>query len=132
MRLLLDTCTFLWFAESPDRLGRAAREVLQDPNHEPFVSAVSIWEILVKLALGKAMTLHVPTAPERYFIELRQRLGLSALAMTEETAAQVLKLPPIHHDPFDRLLICQAIEHGMALVTPARAIQRYPIRTLWT
>jgi PIN domain nuclease of toxin-antitoxin system len=132
MRLLLDTCTFLWFAEDPGKLSQTARNVLQDPENELLVSAVSIWEILVKLARGKALTLHVPATPERYFIDLRRRLGVGALAMTEDTAAQLLKLPPIHHDPFDRLLICQAIEHGLALVTPDRAIQRYPIRTVWS
>jgi PIN domain nuclease of toxin-antitoxin system len=131
VRLLLDTCAFLWFAERPENLSAAARSVLRNPDARLYLSAASIWEILVKFMAGKHMSLHVPQEPERYFVELRQRLGLEPLAVTEETAAQLPKLPPVHRDPFDRLLICQAIEHGLTLVTPDKNIRRYPIRTLW-
>lgn len=131
MTLLLDTCTFLWFTERPENLSAKARSALQNPDNTLYLSAVSQWEILVKLMAGKNMSLHVPKAPERYFVELRQRFDIEPLAVTEETTSQLPKLPPVHHDPFDRLLICQAIEHGLTLVTPDEHIRAYPIRTLW-
>lgn len=131
MKLLLDTCTFLWLFGRQAGLSAAAREALIDSDHQAFVSAVSIWEILVKHGRGRLGLDTNGMPPDRFLTIQRQAHLLESLAVTEATAAQVIKLPVIHHDPFDRLLICQAIEHGLTLVTPDRQIQRYPIRTLW-
>lgn len=131
MRLLLDTCTFLWFAERPANLSPRARRALQDPDAALYLSAASLWEILVKYMTGKHLSLHVPQAPEHYFVELRARLDVAPLPVTEEAVVQLPKLPPLHQDPFDRLLICQAIAHGLTLVTPDDKITRYPVATLW-
>ncbi len=131
MRLLLDTCTFLWFAERPENLSPKVRRALQDPEATLYLSAASMWEILVKHMTGKYMSLHVPQAPERYFVELRARLDVTPLPVTEEAVAQLPTLPPIHRDPFDRLLVCQAIAHGLTLVTPDDQITAYPVATLW-
>ncbi|MFA5631694.1 MAG: type II toxin-antitoxin system VapC family toxin [Porticoccaceae bacterium] len=131
MKLLLDTCTFLWMGGQPDRLSTDARTALSDTDNELFLSPVSLWEILVNHMRGKRLPLKVPGDPEHYFAELRQRMGLISLPVTEAAVIQLPKLPPVHQDPFDRLLICQAIDQGLILVTPDAHISRYPIRTLW-
>lgn len=131
MKLLLDTCTFLWMAGQPDSLSDDAKAALTDANNELFLSAASVWEILVSHMRGRRLPLNVPARPEQYFPSLRQRIGAQSLPITETTTMQLPKLPAIHADPFDRLLICQTIEHGLVLVTPDSHIQRYPIRTLW-
>ena len=131
MKLLLDTCTFLWFAQLPEKLPPKVASALTDPDNKLFLSAVSLWEILISHMRGKVLPLRVPDTPARYFVELRKRLEIESLPVYEAAAAQLTKLPDIHRDPFDRLLICQSIEHGLTLTTPDAHISRYPIRTLW-
>lgn len=131
MKLLLDTCTFLWWAGKSEHISLNAKAALADADNELFLSAVSSWEILVSHMRGKKLPLHVPSEPEHYFSQLRQRVGAESLPITETTTMQLPKLPLVHKDPFDRLLICQAIEHGLILVTPDKLVSRYPIRTLW-
>jgi PIN domain nuclease of toxin-antitoxin system len=106
----------------------AARSHLLDPANEVYLSAVSAWEIEVKHALGK---LTLPEPPERYIPAQRQARGIDALPLDEESALHVARLPPLHRDPFDRLLVCQALIGGLTLVTPDAEIARYPVRTLW-
>lgn len=130
MNLLLDTCAFLWLIANDAALSRPVREAIQDPANVVFVSPATLWEILIKVRLGR-MTIHVPTPPERYFIAQRERHGLESLAIEEAAVAQLPKLPDLHRDPFDRILICQAIAHGMRLVSPDEIIGRYPIATFW-
>lgn len=131
MNLLLDTCTFLWFAERPENLSARARDALSAPDNLLYLSPVSLWEILVKLMAGRKMSLHTSSASAQYFTELRQRMDVETLPITEATVAQLPKLPPLHQDPFDRLLICQSIEHSLTLMTPDAHIMQYPVRTLW-
>lgn len=128
MRLLLDTCTFLWSIEGGDALSDAAKRSLVDPGNEIFLSAVSAWEIVVKHALGK---LPLPEPPERYVPAQRQLRGIERLPLDEEASLHLHRLPPIHRDPFDRMLICQALIGDLTLVTPDDDICRYPVRTLW-
>lgn len=131
MKLLLDTCTFLWLAQSPEKLPPQVATLLADASNELFLSSVSLWEILVSHMRGRQLPLHVSSSPEQYFVALRKRLDIESLPVYEAATAQLPKLPDIHRDPFDRLLICQAIEHGLTLVTADKHIRRYPIRTLW-
>lgn len=131
MRLLLDTCTFLWLFGKQAGLSKAARETLSDSGNQAFVSAVTTWEILVKHGRGRIGLETKGLPPAEFVVAQRLAHQLDTLAVTEEVSMQVAKLPPIHHDPFDRLLICQAIEHGLTLVTPDEHIRRYPIKTLW-
>lgn len=131
MNLLLDTCVFLWMIWDEPALTARLRTVLSDPRHELFLSAVSIWEATHKHTLGK-LTVHAPEGAWAHFIRQRDAHDIRALAFDEAVVRHLSVVPPLHRDPFDRMLICQAIEHGMTLVTPDRAIQRYPIRTLWT
>ncbi len=128
MRLLLDTCTFLWWAEDSPRLPMGVRASVSDPAHEVYVSAASIWEISVKHHLGK---LPLPQPPELFLPEQRERHGFLSLPMDEASVLQLHRLPPLHKDPFDRMLVCQAIEHGMTLLTPDRLIAQYSVRISW-
>ena len=128
MKLLLDTCTFLWIAQDSSALSPRAREVFADPANEVYLSVVSVWEIAVKHALGR---LTLPQTPDRYLPQLRTRHGIESLALDEETVLQIGKLPGHHRDPFDRMLVCQALAHGLTLLTPDPFISRYPVRTAW-
>ena len=128
MRLLLDTVAFLWLVADPDELSRRAREAVVDPANEVFLSAVSTWEIVVKHALRR---LPLPEPIDRFIPTQRDRHGVDSLPLDEESTLQLARLPALHRDPFDRMLICQAIAHGLVIVTPDRDVQRYPVRTLW-
>ncbi len=130
MKLLLDTCTFVWLASVEGRLSRVAAEMFSDPENEVYLSAVSAWEIGVKHRNGK-MRLPGGIAPREFVTEARLRHGIASLPMMEADVFPLEKLPPHHQDPFDRLLICQAIANQMAILTPDEAIRQYPISTYW-
>ena len=122
MRLLLDTHILLWAAAEPERLSRAAQSLLENVNNELIFSAVSLWEIAVKTARGR----------EDFRVDaglLRRDLfdnGYAELAMTGAHAAALTGLPPFHKDPFDRMLVAQAMIEGMTLVTSDPAVAKYP------
>jgi len=128
MKLLLDTCTFIWIGGGADKLSRLAREVYLDPVNECYLSAASAWEITIKYALGK---LPLPGRPEEYIPFLREKSGFDSLPVDEESALHTSRLPNLHADPFDRILVAQAIVHGMVILTPDPAITQYPARILW-
>ena len=128
MRLLLDTATFIWMAEGHSKLSAAAGSLIADASNELFLSAASAWEIAVKHDLGR-LDLRMP--PDEYVWQQRQLHRIESLSIDEAAALQSDKLPNVHRDPFDRILISQAILGGMALVTPDRLIRMYPVRTVW-
>ena len=128
MKLLLDSCTFLWIVADDPQLSPNARAAFKDPSNEIFLSAVSAWEIAVKNALGN---MPLPEPPDRYVPAFREKHRIQALPLDEQMVLQVVRLPSNHRDPFDRLLICQAISEGMTIVTPDRLITQYPVRTIW-
>lgn len=130
MRLLLDSCTFLWLIWDEPELSEKARIHIADPHNEVYLSSISVWEILLKHQAGR-LALFKPVDPERFYIEQREAHRIAPLPLTEEAVAQMVKLPPLHRDSFDRMLVCQAIAHGLVVCTPDRAIQQYPVRTLW-
>ncbi|OFW04254.1 MAG: twitching motility protein PilT [Acidobacteria bacterium RIFCSPLOWO2_02_FULL_68_18] len=127
MRLLLDTCTFLWLIGGGP-LSSAAAAAVRIPSNDVLLSAVSVWEIALKYRDGK---LALPEPPDRLVPARRGTRGIVSLDFDEESALQSLKLPPLHRDPFDRMLISQAIAHGLAIVTPDPAIAQYPVRVIW-
>ena len=129
MRLLLDTVAFLWLAEDDARLSAAAREAIVDPANDVFLSAASAWEIAIKHGLGR-LRLHMP--PDEYVPEQRLLHRIETLGIDEDATLQVGKLPDLHRDPFDRLLIAQAIVHGLTIVTPDRLIRGYTVPILWS
>tara|TARA_R100001230_G_C5574853_1_gene95517 strand:- start:147 stop:539 length:393 start_codon:yes stop_codon:yes gene_type:complete len=130
VRLLLDSCTFLWLIWDDASLSGPARKAIENPNHEVLLSVVSLWELLIKHAAGK-LELSTQQAPFAHFVAQRERHGIDALPLADADLAALPRLPLLHRDPFDRVLISQAIGQGLTLVTPDPLIQRYPIRTLW-
>jgi PIN domain nuclease of toxin-antitoxin system len=128
VRLLLDTCTFLWILGGAKELSSAAREAFADPSNEVFLSAASAWEIAVKHRLGK---LPLPAAPGEFVPAQRTAHGIETLPVDEEAALHVAKLPDLHRDPFDRMLVAQALLGGLVVLTPDESIGGYPVRTLW-
>lgn len=128
MRLLLDTCTFLWLITDAEELSGPARSLFTDPGHEVFLSAVSAWEMSVKYSLGR---LPFPEPPERFVPAQRARHEILPIALEEQAALYLHRLPLLHRDPFDRMLVCQAIHHELTLLTPDPLITQYPVRTAW-
>lgn len=128
MRLLLDTATFLWLVEGDAKLSTAAGEAIADAANQVFLSAASAWEIAIKHSLGR---LDLQGLPEEFVPQQRRLHRVDTLPITEDTTLQVGKLPDLHRDPFDRLIVAQAIVGGLTVVTPDRLIKAYPVPTLW-
>lgn len=122
MRLLLDTQLLLWAAGQPERLPAAARELIVDPANELLFSAASLWEVAIKAALGRADL----SADARLLRRGLLHNGYRELAVTGEHAVAAGDLPPIHKDPFDRLLVVQAAVEGIVLLTADPIVTRYP------
>jgi PIN domain nuclease of toxin-antitoxin system len=128
VKLLLDTCTFLWIITDAAELSTKARELFIDPANEVVLSAVSAWEISIKHALGR---LPLPELPSRFIPAQREKHGIDPFPLEEEATLYLPTLPEYHRDPFDRMLICQAIVHGLVILTPDELITRYPVRSTW-
>ena len=118
----------MWIAAEPERLSDGAREAYQDPGNDVYLSSVSAWEIALKNALGK---LPLPHPPDVYIPDIRRRHAIEPLLLDEDASLHLAKLPDLHKDPFDRMLVCQAMVEGMTILTPDLDIRRYPVRTLW-
>lgn len=128
MKLLLDTCAFLWIVGDASALSKRARELFRAADNEVYLSAASAWEIAVKHTLGR---LPLPAPPERFVREMREAHGIAPLPIDEDSALHVSRLPDLHRDPFDRMLVSQAIVHGLTILTPDPIIMDYPARTIW-
>ncbi len=128
MKLLLDTCTFLWLAADAPELTPVARTSCRSPDNDVYLSALSAWEIAIKYRLGR---LPLPEPPARYVTSRRRWLQIEPLAFDEACAAHDALLPSHHSDPFDRGLISQAVLNNMMIVTPDAEIARYPVTILW-
>ena len=119
MRLLVDTHIFLWWCADDRRLGSAEREAIRNPANEVYLSAASVWEIVLKQALGR---LRVPEPASAAAL----RLGFQPLPITFEHAEATASLPSLHRDPFDRLLVAQARVESLTLITHDPSIRSYP------
>ena len=128
MKLLLDTCTFLWLNSDLARVPARVRQVCADQGNELFLSAVSVWEIASKHHSGR---LELSLNPQEYVTKYRAANGVSSLRFREDDAFHLSKLPVLHKDPFDRMLICQAIARGLTILTPDEQITQYPVLTTW-
>lgn len=128
MKVLLDTQFLLWAAGAPARLPRSARALIEDPETELLFSAASLWEVAIKHGLGRADFRVDPRLLRRGLLEG----GYAELAVTGAHAVVVDALPPLHKDPFDRILVAQAQVEGITLLTADTDVARYPgpIRTL--
>lgn len=123
MRLLLDTHVLLWALSEPTRIAPAARRAIESRSNTVHVSAASAWEMEIKRALGKLRT------PDDLDGELRAT-GFVELPVRVAHVSALRKLPKLHRDPFDRLLVAQAIAEGLTLVTRDEVVARYAVATL--
>jgi PIN domain nuclease of toxin-antitoxin system len=128
VNLLLDTHTFLWFIGGSDRLSAAARTLVEEPTNQPYLSVASLWEMAIKLSIGK-LTLARPF--EDLIPEQMQLNGVQLLNIELAHIIPVTNLPFHHRDPFDRLLISQAIVERMPIVSGDPSFDGYEVKRLW-
>lgn len=121
----MDTHALLWAVSEPRRLPPAVAEQVSDASVLVYASAASAWEIAIKAALGKL------TADARVLARGIHDAGFTELPVTIAHASRLRDLPPLHRDPFDRLLVAQALDEGLTIVTHDAFIARYPVPTLW-
>ncbi|HBH54427.1 MAG TPA: PIN domain nuclease [Planctomycetaceae bacterium] len=124
MKLLLDTHVFLWYISADPKLPERFRLAIQKPDNEVYLSAASIWEAVIKHGLGK---LPLPGPPAQYLSQQRKAHGIASLPILEEAVQCLVELPQIHRDPFDRILIAQALHHGLTIVTVDPDVGAYPV-----
>ena len=122
MKILLDTHALLWASEDSPRLTKAVRKLIGDPGNELYFSAASLWEIAIKNGLGRSDFSVDPRILRRGLLEN----GYIDLPIASEHAVAISALPPIHKDPFDRLLVAQAIVEGITLLTVDPVLTQYP------
>lgn len=127
MRILLDTCEFLWLVAGDARLPPPVASAVRDPQNKVFLSAVSFWEICLKHSLGK---LPLPQSPAQFVPLQREKHLIAPLALDEAAVGQLSGLPRLHRDPFDRMLVCQAIAHGLTLASSDILVRQYPVALL--
>lgn len=128
MRVLLDTHTFLWFLDDSPRLSATARALIEDANNEVFLSVGSLWEMAIKVSLGK-LSLGQPfetLMPAQLTVN-----SIELLQITLDHTAKVVTLPFLHRDPFDRLLIAQALVEDISLIGVDTIFDAYGVRRLW-
>jgi PIN domain nuclease of toxin-antitoxin system len=127
MRLLLDTHAFLWYISADAKLPAAHLAAIRDATNEVYLSAASVWEAVIKHGLGK---LPLPSPPAEYLTRQRAAHGIAALPIDEAAMVQLATLPPLHRDPFDRILIAQALQGSLTIVTIDPVILAYSVPTL--
>jgi len=124
-RLLLDTHVLLWALSAPRRLPIHVAAAIRDPESDVYVSAASTWEIAIKSALGK-MSADLAT-----IVRAARAAGFDELPISIGHTVRLRALPPLHRDPFDRLLVAQALEEHLMIVSHDRLISTYPVSRLW-
>ena len=127
MRILLDTCEFLWLVTGDSKLSPAVASAVSDQQNQVFLSAVSFWEISLQHSLGK---LPLPQSPVQFVPLQREKHLIAPLASDEAAVAQLSGLPMLHRDPFDRMLICQAQAHSLTLASTDSLVRQYPVALL--
>ncbi|MGA9041992.1 MAG: type II toxin-antitoxin system VapC family toxin [Terriglobales bacterium] len=128
MKYLLDTVAWMWSVGPTEKLGKAALEIFSDGEEEIYLSAASSWEVVIKTQLGK---LELPEPPNSYIPKRLTAQGIRSLTITQSHTLKVYELPRHHADPFDRLIIAQAIAEGMTILTADRIFEKYPVEVLW-
>jgi PIN domain nuclease of toxin-antitoxin system len=128
VRILLDTHCWLWYLLAPQRLNPAATEVLREQQNEVYFSAASAWEIVVKFGTGK---LSLPAPPTEYIPSRLAELNHQSLPILQNHVLRIEQLPPHHRDPFDRVLVAQAQEEELQLMTADRVLRAYEVPIFW-
>ncbi|MBA4147043.1 MAG: type II toxin-antitoxin system VapC family toxin [Verrucomicrobia bacterium] len=127
MRILLDTCEFLWLVSGDAKLSSYVASAVRDPQNQVFLSVVSFWEISIKHAIGK---LPLPQPPSIFVPQQRDKHLIMPMALDEAAVSQLSGLPTLHRDPFDRMLVCQAQAHGLMFASSDPLIKQYPVTLL--
>lgn len=122
MKFLFDTQVAIWTLFENPRLSAAGREICNDSENQFYFSVCNIWEIAIKRGLGRPGFIHDPRRIRRYLLHS----GCEELTIQSDHAVEVANLPPLHKDPFDRILIAQAMVEGITLLTADETIARYP------
>ncbi len=125
---LLDTCTFLWLNLDPESLSQKAQDICQDITNSILLSPVSVWEIEIKYRMGN---LSLALDPPTFVRQFRALHLIDTVPFEEDDAFLHAGLPFHHKDPFDRMLICQAVARNIPLLTPDNKISKYAVRTIW-
>jgi PIN domain nuclease of toxin-antitoxin system len=127
VRLLLDTHVWLWLALDPARVSADVRAHVDRVDTEVYVSIATLWEVVIKMGLGK---LSLPDPAETFWERQTRDSGITPLPIRPEHVFEIAMLPPVHRDPFDRLLVAQARVEGLTLVTVDLHVRAYPVVTL--
>ena len=128
MRLLLDTHSFLWFVGGSTQLSAQARAIIEDAANQPLLSIASVWEMAIKYSLGR---LALAQSFEEFVLQQMNLNGIGLLSITVEHTVVVAKLPFHHRDPFDRLLIGQAVVERLPLLSADGVFDMYTLNRLW-
>ena len=125
---LLDTCTFIWLCSEPERLSTASKRAIDTVDASLLLSDVSALEIALKWASGKIV---LPDPPRHWIERQISAWALRCLALSREDVYRAAELPAFHRDPFDRLLVAAALNSNATILTPDKAVQRYPVSCRW-
>jgi PIN domain nuclease of toxin-antitoxin system len=128
MKYLLDTMAWLWSVHADERLNENAREIIANGREEIYLSAASSWELSIKMRTGK---LNFPGSPAQVVPAFMAKQGLLSVPITNLHAVKIYDLPSHHSDPFDRIIIAQAIVEKMVVLTSDRVFEKYPIDVVW-
>ena len=128
MKLLIDTHTFLWLASDVSKLSFTAQQLISNDENEIYLSVASLWEIAIKLGLNK---LHISKPLDQLVAEQQAANRILLLAIQPNHALAVQTLPPHHKDPFDRMLVVQAVAESMRLITHDETLKLYPVQVEW-
>ena len=128
MKYLLDTMVWLWSVGPTERIGKKGLEILESGEEEIFLSAASAWEVAIKTRIGK---FSLPENPTTYVPNRLREQGIRALAVTQTHALKVYDLDLHHNDPFDRLIVAQALIEDLVILTADRLMAKYPVEVVW-
>lgn len=128
MTLLLDSSTLVWFLEGAPELSEEAARLIESDESRSLVSAVTPWELAVKVGLGK---LRLPYELGAEFEATLEEVGFELLPVSHATLERTARLPGHHRDPFDRLLVAEALEHGAILLSPNAVLDAYGVKRIW-
>ena len=128
MTLLLDTCTFIWLCSEPEKLSNSATIVLDKPSNDRALSLASVWEITLKYHSGK---LPLPEQPDRWVEEQLRLQDIDVLPLQRTTLYRAGTLPPIHKDPFDRVIAADALQRDLRIVSPDMPFRAYGCAVIW-
>ena len=128
MTLLLDTCTFIWLCSAPEKLSGLAAKALDSQSNDRALSLATVWEITLKHNIGK---LPLPEKPSRWIEEQLRLQDIDVLPLQRTTLYSASALPPIHKDPFDRVIAADALQRGLRVVSPDAPFRAYGCEVIW-